>query len=150
MRLEESTVRLQLDDQALAPTVFFARLIPNRVMQFCFTRGRNESSDPPKLVVSHTHLDLWVGTNVFHPLRSLVFGDHVESTAELGKPDLDLARQAAGTALRRQIKKLQSFGHRSTTNSSLRRPPPANFTESGFRVKRFLLASVSTCCLPET
>jgi len=73
-------------------------------MQVRFRVRCNYSATRGETSVSHSNMHRPVGAQVLKPLRTLIFGDNVESPVGMSKPDLDLASLSGFPPARREIK----------------------------------------------
>jgi len=67
-------------------------------MQFGFGFRRDEAGVGGEAFCRNPHQRLWMGSQILHPFRGRVFGDHVETSVAIREPDLDLAGQASRAA----------------------------------------------------
>jgi hypothetical protein len=75
-------------------------------MQVRFRVRSNYSATRGEASVGHSNMHRPVGAQVLKPLRTLIFGDNVESPVGMSKPYLDLASLTGFPPARREIKVL--------------------------------------------
>jgi hypothetical protein len=99
-------LRGQLNDQSVSPTVFRAREMLNLPLEFRIELRWQDSCHDRECHLSDSHCRAWVGTQVLHPTRSVVLGNHIEAAVVVREPDLDFARHARFTAAGDQVQVL--------------------------------------------